>query len=248
MNRNEFLEYLPLTRIVMKLTSATLEICTDDIDCINVMISGADGDVKALRIEVSGNQLLVEQPALTLQKSPANTSWLQVTIRLPLDWKGRIEGRTVSGWINARALSGSDLTLETVSGLINACALTFGDATLRTVTGDIRIADMTCVRGSLASTSGVISAQNVSIDSCTLLNITGSMALGFRSPFGSVTASSVIGDLSIDAPITQCAITHRSVSGRISSGNISIIEGAAPTVHFNTVSGNLDISQTESVQ
>lgn len=247
MNRNEFLEALPLTRIVLKLTGATLEICTDDIDDIHIMVSGADGDVKALRISVNGNQLLVEQPALSLQKNPVSTSWLQVTVRLPMDWKGRIEGRTVSGWINARGLNGSDLTLETVSGLINACAITFSDITLRTVTSDIRIADMTCVRGSLASTSGAISAQHLSMDQCTLANITGNMTLAFRSPFGSLSASSVVGDLAIDAPIAQCSVIHRSVSGRITSGNVSIIGEAGSSVHFSTVSGNLDISRSEPI-
>lgn len=248
MNRNEFKEPLLISRIMLKLTSATLEVCTDDIDDIHIMVSGADGDVKALRIVTNGNQLLVEQPALSLQKNPVSTSWLQVTIRLPLDWKGRIEGRTISGWINVRSLNGSDLVLETVSGLINAAAVTFSDLTLRTVTGDIRITDMTCVRGTLASTSGDVSAQHVSIDQCSATNITGNTALAFRSPFGSITASSVIGDLAIDAPISQCAVIHRSVSGRISSGNVSILGDAGSSVHFSTVSGNLDISRYDPIQ
>ncbi|MBQ2954196.1 MAG: DUF4097 family beta strand repeat protein [Clostridia bacterium] len=248
MNRNEFFDSLPLTRIVLRLTSATMDICTDDIDEIGVVVSGADGDVKALRVAVSGNQLLVEQPALSLQKNPIETSWLQVTICIPLDWKGRIEGRTVSGWINARGLSGSDLTLDTVSGLINANAVFFGDITLRSVTGDIRVTDLTCTRGSFITTSGAISVQQASIDQCSLLSITGGMTLGFRSPFGSITANSVVGDLSIDAPVSQCAATHRSVAGRISSDNVSIIGEAGPSVLFSSVSGNLDISRTDPVQ
>lgn len=248
MDRNEFLEPLPLTRIVLKLTSASLTLRTDDIDDIHVMVSGADADVNTLRIAVSGNQLLVEQPALSLQKNPIGASWLQVTIRLPLDWKGRIDGRTVSGWINAHSLNGSDLTLDSVSGLISADALTFTDITLRTVVGDIRAADVTCVHATLATTSGAIGVRGASIGQCALTSITGAMTLAFRTPFDSLTATSVTGDLAIDAPITRCGVTHRSVTGRVTAGSIAIEDGATPTVHFNTVAGNLDISQPEPAQ
>lgn len=248
MNRNEFLEPLPLTRIALRLTSATLELCTDDIDDIHVMVSGADGDVKALNIAVNGNQLLVEQPAVSLQKNPISTSWLQVTIRLPMDWKGRIEARTVSGWINARGLIGTDLTLESVSGLINANALLFDAITLRTVTGDVRVNDMTCIRVSAGSTSGAISLQQTSLEQATLNAITGSMTLQLRSPFQSINASSVIGDLAIDAPFDQCSAVHRSVAGRISCSGVSIQEDSGAAVHFSTVSGNLDLTNTMLTQ
>ena len=245
MNRNEFLEALPLTRIVLKLTGATLEICTDDIEDVHVMVSGADGDVKSLRIAVSGNQLLVEQPAVSLQKNPIANSWLQVTIRLPLTWKGRIEGRTISGLINARCLSGTDLTLETVSGLITANALVFQAATIRSVTGDIRIVDMVCDKASLHSTSGDISLQAGSLAHCTLGAITGNAVLSLRAPFDSVTATSVVGDLAIDAPVEECNAVLRSVSGRISTDGVSIVGEAPVTVHFSTVSGSLDLSRTD---
>lgn len=245
MNRNEFLEALPLSRIVLKLTHATLEMCTDDIEDIHVMVSGADGDVKALRIAVSGNQLLVEQPAVSLQKNPIANSWLQVTIRLPMTWKGRIEGRTITGWINARNLNGTDLTLETVSGLLNATAMFFQAAAFRSVTGDIRINGLCCDKVTLHTTSGVISVQDASIACGSLGSITSSAALSLRSPFDSITASSVIGDLAIDAPIDACCAVLRSVSGRISTSGVSILEDAPITVHFSTVSGSLDLTRTE---
>ncbi len=248
MNRNEFLEPLLLSRISLKLSGATLEICTDDIEDIHVMASGAEGDVKALRISVSGNQLLVEQPTVSLQKNPISTSWLQVTIRLPMSWKGRIDARTVTGWINVRCLNGTDLTLESVSGLINANALLFSDITLRTVTGDIRVGDMTCIKATLGTTSGAVRLQNTSLEQCSLTTVTSSMALALRAPFQSITASSVIGDLAIDAPISQCNAVCRSVAGRISTNGVSILETADCTVQFTTVSGSLDISQAEMTQ
>ena len=92
MNRNEFLDALPIARITLKLIGATLEICTDDIDDIHVMVSGADREVENLRIAVQANQLLIEQPAAALARNPVGSSWLQVTVRLPYTWKGRIDG------------------------------------------------------------------------------------------------------------------------------------------------------------
>lgn len=244
MNRNEFLEALPLSRITCKLTGATLELCTDDIDDIHLMVSGADGDVKALRIAVSGNQLLVEQPALTMQKNPISTSWLQITVRLPQTWKGRIDARTISGWITARGLSTSDLTLDSVSGQIMADALLAGEATMRTVTGDVRATGLVCSSASFATTSGTITVAGSRLDHAALSSIAGSMALSLDDAFQSITANSVLGSLSIDVPMDACQVMHRSVAGHISAQGVSITEDAGATVHFSTVSGSLSITNT----
>ena len=50
MNRNEFFQALTVTKLTLRLTSAALEICTDDIEDIHVMISGGKTDMDALRI------------------------------------------------------------------------------------------------------------------------------------------------------------------------------------------------------
>lgn len=248
MNRNEFLEALPLTRLTVKLIGATLELCTDDIDDIHVMVSGADRDVSNLRIAVTGDQLLIEQPATSIAKSPMDTSWLQVTVRMPYSWKGRIDGRTVSGWINARRLAGSDLTLETVSGLITAAGLDFITASIKSVTGDVKVNGMACEKCTLGSTSGDVTVQSGRMGTCSLANVTGNTVLSLLSPFTAVTASSVTGDLAIDAPIQACDAVLRSVSGRIRTSGVSIIEKAPASVHFNSVSGILDLVQTEIPQ
>ena len=248
MNRNEFLEAYPITRLSLRLTGATLEICTDAIDDVHVMASGADKDVEALRIEVKGDQLVVEQPAASLARNPAGSSWLQVTIRLPQSWKGRIDVRTVTGWINARGLTGTDLALDSVSGLITASALQFRTVVIRTVTGDVRVQGMLCEeKCALGSTSGAISVQASSLEACSLSTITGSAVLSLRSPFREISATSVTGDLAIDAPVAACFAALRSVAGRLSTSGVSILEEADCAVHFTSVSGNLDISCTDEV-
>lgn len=243
MNRNEFLEALPITRINLKLIGATLELCTDDIDDIHVMVSGADRDVGNLRIDVNADQLLIEQPAVSLAKNPIGTSWLQLTLRLPRSWKGRIEGRTVSGWINARSLAGSDLSLESVSGMITVGEAEFIAVSLRSVSGDIKATGLSCEKLALSSTTGDLSALAAGLRQCSLTSITGSATLTLTEPYEEITANTVTGDVVIEAPVDVCDAVLRSVSGRIRTSGVSIVEGAA-RVRVNTVSGELDMTCT----
>lgn len=244
MNRNEFFEALPITRVTLKLIGATLDLCTDDIDDIHVMVSGSDKDVTTLRIVASGDQLLVEQPAVSLARNPVGSSWLQVTLRLPMNWKGRIDGRTVSGLINARSLTGTDLALESVSGLITAHDLSFITASLRSVTGDVKVTCLGCETCTLGSTSGDIALLGSSLNTCQLTGITGNATLTLQSPFTEISATTVTGDVAIDAPIDECDVVLRSVSGRIRTSGVSIVEQSATRVRVNTVSGGLDLNRT----
>ena len=241
MNRNEFLEALPLTRITLKLTGAALEICTADIDDIHVMVSGSDKDTENLRIMVNADQLVLEQPASSLAKNPINKTWLQVTLRLPQTWKGRIEARTVSGWITARCLSGADLSLDSVSGTISGSELDFITISARSVTGDVRINGMSCEKCSLASTSGDVSALTASLQHCSLSNITGDATLSLYAPFEEITATTVTGDVIIEAPMDVCSASLRSVSGRIRTSGVTIREDG-PKVRVTSVTGGLDLS------
>lgn len=247
MNRNEFLEALPLTRVSLKLIGAALEICTDDIDDIHVMASGSDKDTESLRITVNADQLVVEQPASTLAKNPINKTWLQVTLRLPRTWKGRIEARTVSGWITARGLTGSDLSLESVSGIVSAGDLDFITVSAKAVTGDVRISGMCCEKCSLASTSGDISAQAAALRQCSLMSVSGDAALSLYAPFEEITATTVTGDVIIEAPVDVCDATLRSVSGRIQSSGVIIGEDG-PKVRVTSVTGGLDLSCPEAAE
>ena len=60
MNQNEFFQALPITRLKLRLTSADIEICTDDIEDIHVMVSGSRAE--NIRITAAANTLKLEQP------------------------------------------------------------------------------------------------------------------------------------------------------------------------------------------
>ncbi len=244
MNRNEFFQTLPVTSLLFRLTGAMIEICTDDIDDIHIMVSGAKADVEALRIAEAQGTLTLEQPVSALAKSAsADSRWLQIAIRLPRSWKGAITGRTVSGWITLRGLTGTDLSVDTVSGLVTGNGLDFITAGARSVTGDIKLSQLHCDHCSLFSTSGSVTALDTALNSATVNTVTGLVTLTLTKPFAELTLNSVTGDLCVDAPITECDAVLRSVSGRIRTGGISITEGAA-RLHAVTVSSDLDLTCT----
>lgn len=242
MNRNEFFQALPITKLSLRLTSATLEICTDDIDDIHVMISGGTIDVDGLRVSASSEVLTLEQPVAALAKSAAaSNSWLQITLRLPRSWKGAIDARTVTGWMSIRGVTGSDLTLDTVSGLIMATDLSFITLSIRAVTGDVKLHQVHCDKCNLFSTSGSLTTMRSSLRTGSASTVTGLITLDLVSAFEELTLNSVTGDLCVDAPIEECDAVLRSISGRIHTSGVSILEGGRK-LRATTVSSDLDLT------
>lgn len=242
MNRNEFFQALTVTKLTLRLTNAALEICTDDIEDVHVMLSGAKADVEALQLSCTAGCLVLEQPVAAMAKSAtAANSWMQIAIRLPRSWKGAIEARTVTGWMTLRGISGTDLSLDSISGLVMGTALDFITISARSVTGDVKFTDVHCQRISLFSTSGSATVQASRLQSGSASTVTGPVALDLTEPFETLTLNSVTGDLCVDAPILRCDAVLRSVSGRLHTNGISIAEGA-PRIRATTVSSDLDIT------
>lgn len=242
MNRNEFFQALSLSKLTLRLTSATLEICTDDIEDMHIMISGGKADVEALRIAEASGTLTLEQPvSVTAKSAAASGSWLQIAIRLPRTWKGAIDARTVTGWINIRSVAGTDLSVDTVSGMIMATDLRFITVSARAVTGDVKLNQVHGDKASLFSTSGSLTAMRSSLRAGSASSVTGLITLDLVAPFEELTLNSVTGDLCVDAPITECDAVMRSVSGRIRTSGISLAEGAAK-LRATTVSSDLDMT------
>lgn len=241
MNRNEFFQALPVTRLILRLTSATLEICTDDIEDIHVMASGGKADAEALRIAAAADTLTVEQPVSVRAKSADAGSWMQLAIRLPRSWKGAIEARTTTGWMNIRGVTGTDLNVDTISGMVVISEAAFLAVNARAVTGDVKCSLVNAGKSSLFSTSGDLLLSRSSVHSASASTVTGRIALDLIQPFEELTMNSVTGDLCVDAPITECDAVLRSVSGRIHTSGISIVEGARK-LRATTVSSDLDLT------
>lgn len=242
MNRNEFFPALPVTKLNLRLTSAALEIITDDIEDIHVMASGGKADIEELRIAAAADTLTIEQPVSKLALvTPPTGSWLQLTLRLPRSWKGAIEARSVSGWMTIRTISGTDMSLDTVSGMVSVSDISFLTLSARAVTGDIKLQQAGVNKVSLFSTSGALTASAVALNALSASTVTGDVTLDLAAPFEELVLHTVTGDLRVTAPITECDAALRSVTGHVHADGVELVEGAAK-IRATTVSSSLDIS------
>lgn len=244
MDRNELVQALPVSQITLRLTTASLEMLPDAVDGIHIMVSGADNDVKALRIEQEGSQLLIEQPAAAFAKAATSASWLQITIRTPVAWKGSISARTVSGRIALRDMSGADLTMESVSGMITGSGMQFLTVTARSITGDVKLDSTRCEKCTMTSTTGSLSFAQGSLLNATAATVTGMITLSLTESFAELSLNSVSGDLCVDAPVAVCDALLRSASGRVRTSGVSIGEAPAK-IRAATVSSDLDIARSD---
>lgn len=242
MNRNEFFQALPLTKLALRLNSAALEICTDDIEDVHVMISGADVEAEALRVAAAADVLTVEQPVSPRSLlGTAGSGWMQITLRLPRTWKGAIEARSVSGRMNIRSVAGTDMSLDTVSGLVMVTDVSFLTLSARAVTGDVKLNQTSADKVGLFSTSGSLTAADSAFKTGSASTVSGDVTLDLASPFEELTLNTVAGELTVRAPMTQCSASLRSVSGRIHAEGVEITEGA-PKLRATSVSSDLELS------
>ena len=232
-SRNSF-SSLTITQLVIHLTGALLELYADDTQEIQVMASGDDHDMKAVSLAQNGDTLTLEQSAAALSPLPLSARWLQVTIRIPRAWKGRVEIRTTSGSVHVRGLQVSDLSVESLSG--------FGSLSLKVKngSGDIAGSDLSGQDCSLFTTTGMLCLERLAFLNISLSSVSRGAMLSFAEMFSTFKGGSVAGGISLEIPGAQCDAILRSVSGRLLTDGVSIVNGA-PSVRVTTASGNLTI-------
>lgn len=224
MDRNESFPALPVSRLSIQTAWASVDIRAEDVEEIQLLVSGSEQDVKELRVECKGSELAIEQPHFGLPPKVTAPQWMQLTLRVPRAWKGSIAASTISAPLTACGLSGSDLALESVSGRIEAQALNFITAKVRTV-------------------SGPVHADALDAMTCKAHTVSGDVSLALLASLQRVEAASVSGDVALDIPFAQADASLRSVSGRLRTENVSIGPGS-PVIRVTSVSGSLDIRQT----
>ena len=242
MNRNEAFPPILVNTLCAKLAWASLDVVVEDVEQIQVFVSGAEGDVKDLRVACQEMCLTVEQPNYGINlKNLGSERWLQVMIRLPLSWKGAVDVNTISAPLTVQGLSGTDFTLDTVSGDLTATGLSSITTALRTVSGTIQAADVYGEKLSLRSVSGDITGRGCSFDTYRINTVSGQVDLDMERPFDKLDGASVSGDVRIFTPMTCADAALRSVAGRLLTRGISIQQGA-PEARLSSVSGNFEIN------
>lgn len=242
MERNESFEIQELSDIAVHLAWAQLEIFADDVDKIQVLASGDDNSVSDLRIECKNGTLLVEQPQYGFSLNIMESRWLQVCVRMPRNWGKGVRCTTISGILSARKLNGSQISLETVSGDLRVLKLTAEQMALKTVSGDLHGEDLTTDMLNLRSVSGDVNLVELNTKQLKCNSISGGQTYNMSQTFERVEVTAVSGNVMITAPIEEMNASLRSVSGRMHTEGISVVENAdAPIVRITGVSADLKL-------
>ena len=221
MNRNESFPALTVSALNVRLGWANLEIMVDDVEDIQVLLSGDEGEIAEMKLTLQEGRLQVEQPSYGISTRIHNSKWMQVVVRLPRGWKGSVDASSVTGSVNVRGVTGTDLNLDTVSGDVLAHDLSGESLSLRTVSGKVRLEG-----------AGFVSYR--------LNDVSGDVALTLSDAFERLDGVTVSGNVSITAPITRADASLRAISGRLLTEGVSIGSGA-PRVAMSSVSANVQL-------
>ncbi len=244
MNRNENYPAASVAVLDVNLAWATLELVADDVEEIQVLVSGNEEDVDDLRTGLKDGTLRVEQPAYGLTPKITMVRWMQVVVRLPRTWKGVIGAGTVAGCLRASGLTGSDVVLATVSGDLSATGTEAIALRVRTVTGALNLAEARAEKLTLRTVSGLLRVQRGDFRFIRVNSAASDVDLDLDAPMERLDATTVAGDIRIDAPIRMACITLRSATGRLRTGGVSITD-EGPVIAANTVSGGLLVTCKE---
>ena len=244
MNRNESFSPTAVTELALHLAWASLDVMVDDVDDIQVMISGNEADVSDMKLACEDGRLLLEQPTYGLSIKLNTERWMQVLLRIPPQWKGALDANTISAPLKVRGIVGTDLQLDTVSGDIRADGLSGITVALRTVSGNVTANAVTAEKLSLRSVSGDINVAGADVRAYKLNIVSGETAVDMVAPFDRFDGVTVSGDVRLYTTVTEADALLRSVNGRLRTGGVSIVE-QAPAIHLKSVSGDLEINHID---
>lgn len=239
MNRNEAFSPMQVSSLEANLSWASLDVMVEDVEQIQVCISGAEKDVKELRVECQEGALLVEQPAYGI-KSLGTEHWMQIILRVPRTWKGAADLSTISAPLSIRGLTGTDFILHTVSGDLTAAGLRCITAALRSVSGHVKGTDLAGQRLTLRNVSGDSSLNGCAFDDYRTDAVSGDVNLDMAQPFEKLEGLSVTGSIRVNTPVEAVNASVRSVSGKLVTSGVTI-QPEAPEMRLSSVSGNLEI-------
>ena len=240
MNRNESFPALNVSTLNVRLGWASLEVMVDDVEDIQVLLSGDEVEIAEMKVALQDGRLQVEQPSYGISTRIHTSKWMQVFIRLPRSWKGALDASSVTGSVNVRGVTGTDLNLDTISGDVRATGLTGISMALHTVSGDVLAHDLSGESLSLRTVSGKVRLSGASFVSYRLNDVSGEVTLEMAAPFDRLDGVTVSGGVSITAPITRADASLRAISGRLLTEGVSIGSGA-PRVAMSSVSASVQL-------
>ena len=244
MSRNETFDAAAVIRLEVNLAWATLEVTADRVDRIQLIVAGTPEDVEDLRAEADNGVLRVEQPAYGLSTRINTERWMQVTLRIPEDWKGEAACSTMAGLLRCRGLTGTDFSFSTISGSLRASQIGAMTLSMRTVTGSLSAADIRADSLSMRTVSGGILLERAAARRLKSTTVGADVTLDLEETPEHVDINSVSGDTTLSVPADALAVSLRAVTGKLRTAGITRTEDA-PAVTATSVSGDLIVTRRE---
>ncbi len=244
MNRAETFDALNVTTISIHLAWATLEILSDEVSAMQLLVSGDDMDVEDLKVSLSEGTLSIEQPSYGLSPHLTVVRWMQVVLRVPRTWKGKVDASTIAGPLKARGLSGTDLTLDTVSGDLRVTSLTAIELTLRTVTAGIAANSLCAGQINARTVSGKLAFERVDGQKIRLSTVSGEIAAELSSRLEKLDVNTVAGEVLLTLPHASANLTYRAATGKLRTSGVSISPEQGPEISVTSVSGGLMVARS----
>ncbi len=242
MERNVHFETSSLRDIAVRLAWAQLEVFADDVEKIQVLVSGDEATVSDLRIVVKEGILVVEQPQYGLSLNLMESRWMQVCVRVPRTWQQELHMNTISGLLSARGLRGSKIVLDTVSGDLRAVRLNAKEIVLKTISGDVRAETVQAETLSARSVSGNLVFDALEVQHLKSNSVSGEQTYNLDKGFTRMDVVAVSGDVILTSPLDKLNVSMRSVSGRVRTEGVDIGEEEnLPIVRATGVSAGLKL-------
>lgn len=242
MERNESFVASNLIDLAIHLAWAQVEIFGDDVERVQVLAAGDENSVRDLRIEISDDVLLVEQPQYGLSLNITDSHWMQVCVRVPRAWEQKIHVNTIGGLLNARGLNGSRIVLDTVSGDVRATRFSAKEISIKSVIGDIHADSLTSDALSVRTVSGKVTLDDVSAKTYKCTTVNGDQKVKIKGTFEVMDVRSVSGDVTVLTTVNRMNVSMRSLSGRVSTDGVELTEDKyAPSVRVTGVSADLKL-------
>lgn len=207
-------------------------------------VAGDERSVRELVVKHENGKLIIEQPQYGLLPH-FESKWLQISVRVPLEWCGNVSLTTVSGAISVKGLRGKEVSLDTVSGAVHADRIRCDAFTMNAVSGALQATRVSSGSLRVRNVSSAISLFEVDVETVKIIAVSGQVSMDFLRPFASLELQVATGDIQIRLPGDRAEVAFRSVAGKLSCENFSGGPGA-PTVQATTVTGNLRIASTQA--
>ncbi len=247
MERKMCFDLATVQEINIRLAWAQLEIFSDDVSQIQVMVAGDDVSVNGIELHETNNVVSLVQPQYGITRNLAESHWLQIIVRVPKAYHQKLDCSTISGLLTARKCTAEQLHLETITGDMRVVQIQSKQAELRTVSGDVHCSSLSAERLYLRTVSGNISADTLTLDTLKSNGITGTQSYSLTNPATNVDIITVSGDVRIHVATNKAKLTMRSIGGHLQSEHITLIEeNTNPAIKVSCVSASLTLMGTQA--